>query len=365
MIYNDYSYHPKLSKEEDYIMKIQKSIFPKLWILVLTGILILALTACSDGNAPATTEAVVPVSTEASLKITAPETQPPETEPVKEFYQMGETLTDGDFEITYLASGVYAYEDSKFFQPAEGNHWIFLTFRVTNLTSNSQILGMERFRCPVEPEDAYIPDNFSGCTIPTDQPVTIDVYFEVPVGTPKIEVEYISYSDSNKPPYYIEEVHKFLYEGEMDSGLSRTENPAPTPDAIHVGEAREFPDFNVTYLSSYLDNSISIPAKEGYHYVTCEIEYENLSSAALDIEVLCFADGLNCEKVTFQRKGNIIGNVPTGETATGVWTFAVPDGAAVVELEHIVRLAYAEGENSYTLDNNTTEIVFDASNPAE
>lgn len=349
--------------------KTRTPIISKFLAFALTGVLMLALAACSGGNASADTEAADMSSAEAPLETAAPETQPPETEPVKEFYQVGETLQDGDFEITYLASGGYTYKYPEFFHPAEGNQWIFLKFRVTNLASDSETLGMDRFKCSADTTDEYIPDDFWGCTIPAGRTVTANVCFEVPEDAPKIEVEYVCdisyYSPPNSPDFNNKEVLKFLYEGEMDSGLSEAGNPEPTPDAMQVGETAEFSAFNVNYLSCYLDKSISIPAKEGYHYVTFEIEYENLSSDGLNIYGLCFADGLNCEIQTWQRKGDIKGTMPSGQKATGVWTFAVPDSAAVVEFEHVIRLAHACGDGSYTLDENEIDLVFDAGRPTE
>lgn len=350
-------------------MKSQKSIFYKVLTLALAGVLVLTLGACSGESTPtdtpATTAAAAPTET------TVPETLPPETEPVKEFYHVGDTVEAQNLELTYLASGEYTYQ---FRSPAEGNKFIFLKFSVTNATSARQYCGAAGFQCYVDGElvessdISYLGENsFLNGEIPAGRTMVGDFYFEVPVDAQNIEVEYDHsftwrHIDGSPKPAFIP---KFLYEGEQDSGLSGAGNPDPTPNAIQVGNTAEFPDFNVSFLSCYQDNSISIPAKEGYHYVTCEIEYDNLSSNELSIDTLCFADGLNCEMMTFQRKGDIIGRAPSGQKATGVWTFAVPDGAAVVEFEHTIRLAYASGDGSYTLDNNTIELVFDASNPTE
>lgn len=359
-------------------MKTQKSIFSKLWALTLAGVLVLVLGACSVESASAPTEApsttAAVASTEAPTETIVPETLPPETEPVKEFYQVGDTLKARDFEITYLASGSYTYEYPEIFHPAEGNQCIFLKFRATNTTSSyCSYFGCEYFQCYADgnlvdtTDICYLGDNALASSLSAGRTIAGYVYFEVPVDAQNIEVEYdetfISrkYDGSPKPNF----IPKFLYEGERDSGLSEAGNPDPTLDAIHMGDTAEFSDFNVSFLSCYQDNSIRIPAKEGYHYVTCEIEYENLSSDSLSINSFCFADGLNCEMVTFQRKGDIIGEVPSGEKATGVWTFAVPDGASVVEFEHIIRLAHAIGDGSYILDSSVIDLVFDASNPTE
>lgn len=349
-------------------MKIQKPIFSKLWAIALTGVLALALAACSGESTPAPTEAPTMATTAASTEVptetTVPDTLSPETEPKKEFYQVGDTLTCENFEITYLASGDYTHA---YLTPAEGNRFIFLKFRATNTTPSFQGIPDGFFQCYADgnlvekKEICYwgdLPSRISG-----GRTMSGSIFFEVPKEAQKIEVEFDDayyrrkYTGEPKPTF----IPKFLYEGEQNSGLSEAGNPNSTPGAMQVGDTAKFSNFKVTYLSCYLEKGNFFPTKEDHHLIACEFEYENLSSDALLIDYYCFADGLTCEMLTVQGEEEFSWPLPSGQKSTYVIRFEIPDGASVVEYEQIITLldeANARGSVDRTL-------VFNASSPTE
>ena len=80
-----------------------------------------------------------------------------------------------------------------------------------------------------------------------------------------------------------------------------------------------------------------IQPKDGYHYVTCEFEFENVSSSDQTVTAYsfdCYADGIDCAGSYF-REDNISATMSAGRKAKGTVTFEVPDDAKVVEVEYL------------------------------
>ena len=98
------------------------------------------------------------------------------------------------------------------------------------------------------------------------------------------------------------------------------------------------------------DNMFEQP-KDGYHFITCEFEFENVSDSDQIISMYsfdCFADGASCEMV-FYRDDVINATLSAGRKAKGTVTFEVPVGSSVVEVEYLT--------NAWT----SNRVVFDAS----
>lgn len=343
--------------------KHRTSIFSRLAVLALAGALMLTLEACSKESAPAPTEAPTTVSTEAPTEAptetTAAETQPRETKPKKEFYQVGDKARCGNLRLTYLASGEYL---DWFTEPPAGYHCIFLEFAIKNNASNSQkMITWDNFECYA---DGVLMNwgkvrELWTLQLNGKRTATMRVCFNVPEDAQEINVTFISYDDSDSRA-------KFVYEGEQDSGQTVELNTEPTPEACQVGQTAETPEFRITCLSCRLDEGYN-PSynhekpKEGYHYVTCEFEIENISSSGQnlsDSNFTCYADGIYCPvpfdcNIYYDRDDHFSGGAfAGGESATGTLTFMVPDEASVVEVEYL------------SIFPTSNRVVFDASNPS-
>lgn len=256
-------------------------------------------------------------------------------EEVKTVYNVGDILKDGDMEIVYMSSGEYV-SDNEFIQPAEGNKYIFiqLAFRNTSANQDARVSSLS-FECYA---DGYSADaHYNGgddlsATLSAGRSTSGYLYFEVPENAEEIEIEY-------KPNVFLDKKITFTYEGEQDSGYVLEGNNLPTEGALHVGEKAESKSLNIAYLSCYADESdnMFIQPKDGYHYVTCEFEFENVSSSDQTVTAYsfdCYADGIDCDG-TYFREDNISATMSAGRKAKGTVTFEVPDDAQVVEVEYL------------------------------
>ncbi|MCD8045282.1 MAG: DUF4352 domain-containing protein [Clostridiales bacterium] len=309
------------------------------WVfLVVILIIILLIAACSSGNSENSTSKIGMVDdiTETNLSSASSENDAvgADEEAQTEYY-VGDILQDGDMKIVYMASGVYT-EDNEFSQPDEGCEYIFLEFAFEN-TSASDDAGISfySFECYA---DGYNVDMYYGgeedlsATLSAGRSTIGYIYFEVPEDAEAIEVEYTT-------NYFTSDKITFIYDGEQDSGYEIETDTTPTEGAFSVGDIIEAGDISITYLDCYVDtsNSAYSEPKEGYHYITCEFEFENNGGddeyvSYYDFD--CFADALSCEMAYFRDDG-LSATISSGHKAKGTVTFEVPDDATVIECEYL------------------------------
>lgn len=250
-------------------------------------------------------------------------------------YHVGDILQDGDLKIVYMSSGEYT-SDNEFLQPAEGNKYIYIQLAFENTSdSNDVSVSMYSFECYADGynvEMYYGGEDTLSATLSAGRSTSGYLYFEIPESATDIEVEY----ETN---FFTEDKINFIYEGNQDSGYVLEANSTPTEGALHVGEKAESDSLNISYISCFKDDSdnMFIQSKEGYHYVTCEFEFENVSTSDQSVTFYsfdCYADGVNCEAAYF-RDDAISATMSAGRKAKGTVTFEVPDDAEVVEVEYL------------------------------
>ncbi len=254
---------------------------------------------------------------------------------VQTVYHVGDILKDGDLEIVYMSSGEYT-EANEFMQPAEGNKYIYVQFAFENISaSHDASVSAYSFECYA---DGYNADMYYGAedtlssTLSAGRSTSGYLYFEVPEEAQEIEIEY----ETN---VFTEEKITFVYEGNMDSGYEVETNAAATEGAFSVGDMAESKQLKISYLSCFADDSYGMfsEPKEGYHYVTCEFEFENISDSDQHVssfEFDCFADGIACEDAYF-RDDALSATLSAGRKGKGTVTFEIPDNAQTVEVEYL------------------------------
>ena len=256
-------------------------------------------------------------------------------EPAKTEYRVGDILEDGNTRILFMSSGDYV-EENEFLQPAQGNKYIYLQFAFENISDHSDTsVSAFSFECFA---DGYATEMYYGgeealsATLSPGRQTTGFIYFEVPVAAEVIEIEY----ETN---IFTEEKIKFIFEGTKDSGYSMELNPTPTANAYSVGEVVESEKLKITYLSceEYVSDNMFIVPAEGYHFISCEFEFENTGTSdefisSYDFD--CYADGVSCN-ATFIRDDNLSATLSAGRKTKGTVTFEVPLDAATVEVEYL------------------------------
>ncbi len=312
------------------------------WIIIAIVAIIIIGSIAGGGNDDndtkkigevSQTSSTNPESTNSSSESTA--TDATETTEVQTVYHVGDILKDGDLEIVYMSSGEHI-EDSEFMQAADGNKYVFIQLAFENTsTKNDASISMYSFECYADGYNAdmyYGGDETLSATLSAGRSTSGYLYFEVPEDAEEIEIEY----ETN---FFTEDKITFVYEGEQDSGYVIEANTAATDGALKVGEIAESSSLNISYLECYTDSSNNqyITPKSGYHYVTCEFEFENVSSSDQDVSCYsfdCFADGVACDLAYF-RDDVISATLSAGRKAKGTVTFEVPDGATTVEVEYL------------------------------
>ena len=253
----------------------------------------------------------------------------------KNEYYVGDVLEDGDTKIVFMSSGDYI-EENEFLQPAEGNKYIFLQFAFENTSKNNDIsISSFSFECYA---DGYAAEMYYGgegdlsATLSAGRVTTGYIYFEVPVNAEIIEVEY----ETN---IFTEKKIKFIFEGEKESGYVQQLNTNATDGAYKVGDVVESSKLKITYLSceEYVSDNMFITPADGYRYVSCEFEFENVGTSDEFISSFsfdCYADGINC-KGTYIRDDDLSATLSAGRKTKGTVTFEVPIDAEVIEVEYL------------------------------
>ena len=287
--------------------KNKKPIYKRVWFWVLIVIVLIGAIGGGGGSKDSSNNGDKKVGEVASTQSTAADknqsTEPAteKAEDVQTVYKVGDILHDGNMDIVYVSSGDYQ-EDNEFMQPAEGKKYIFMNFAFINTSDKSDSsISFYSFECYA---DGYSCDAYYGgdddlsATLSAGRSTQGSVYFEVPTDAKEIEVEY----ETNM---FAQDKITFVFEGDKDSGYVLEKNTTATEGALKVGEKIESKSLNVTYLSCEADSSdnMFINPKDGYHYVTCEFEFENVSKSDLSVSYFsfdCYADGVNCDGAYFR-----------------------------------------------------------------
>lgn len=291
-------------------------------------------SATSEANAQQASDAAESSET---ADPTAPETEVEEEAPadVPTVYHVGDILMDGDMRIVYMSSGEYT-SDNDFLQPKDGYKYIFLQFSFENTsttTDNSiSFYSFNGYADGYEADMFYGGDDDLSATLSAGRNTTGTVIFEVPVDSKDIEIEY-------EPNFFTQRKITFIYDGEQDSGYIPEANTTASADAFHVGDIVEAKNLRITYVSSdeYESENMFIQPKDGYHFVTCKFEFENIGSSDETVTAFsfdCYADGASCDQ-TFAGDDTLSATLSAGRKTSGSVIFEVPDNASVVEVEYL------------------------------
>ena len=291
-------------------------------------------SATSEANAQQASDAAENSET---ADPTAPETEVEEEAPadVPTVYHVGDILMDGDMRIVYMSSGEYT-SDNDFLQPKDGYKYIFLQFSFENTsttTDNSiSFYSFNGYADGYEADMFYGGDDDLSATLSAGRNTTGTVIFEVPVDSKDIEIEY-------EPNFFTQRKITFIYDGEQDSGYIPEANTTASADAFHVGDIVEAKNLRITYVSSdeYESENMFIQPKDGYHFVTCKFEFENIGSSDETVTALsvdCDADGASCDQA-LAGDDTLIATLSAGRKTSGSVIFEVPDNASVVEVEYL------------------------------
>lgn len=312
--------------------KNKKPIFKKWWFWVIIVVVLFIAIGSSGGDADTNVTNNDNTGTTISNNT---DSKPNKSEPAKTEYYVGDILEDGNTKIVFMSSGDYT-EENEFMQPADGNKYIFLQFAFENTSKTTDTsISFYSFECYADgyaAEMHYGGDDNLSATLSAGRATTGYLYFEVPTDAEVIEVEY----ETN---IFTEKKIKFIFEGEKDSGYVQQLNTNPTDGAHKVGDVVESSRLKITYLSceEYVSDNMFVVPAEGYRFVTCEFEFENVGTSDEHISSFnfdCYADGLNC-KGTYIRDDDLSATLSAGRKTKGTVTFEVPIDAEVIEVEYL------------------------------
>lgn len=315
--------------------KNKKPFFKKWWfwviIVVVQFIAIGILGGNSDNDGTNNDNAITTISNNTERK---PEEEP-EEETAKTEYYVGDILEDGNTRIVFMSSGDYI-EENDLMQPADGKKYIYLQFAFENISKTTDIsISFFTFECYADgyaAEMYYGGDDDLSATLSAGRATTGFIYFEVPIDAKEIEVEY----ETN---VFTEEKIKFIFEGSKDSGYKQKLSTTRTEGAYTVGDVAESSNLRITYLSceEYISDNMFVVPAEGYRFISCEFEFENLGKSDKYISSMsfdCYADGLSC-KGMFYRDDDLTATLSAGRKTKGTVTFEVPIDAEVIEVEYL------------------------------
>ena len=253
---------------------------------------------------------------------------------MKDIYRVGDSLEDGDLEITYMASGDYV-EESEYQQPAAGYKYIYLQFAFRNTGMKHDCpISLFAFSCFA---DSFAAQAYYGGqedlppSLPAGRYAIGNLCFCVPEDAQQIEVEY-------QPDQLTKDRVRFAFEGERNAGIVPAPDVKRSENAFKVGDTASSALQQISYLSCEKDDrdNENVHPEEGCTYYTLTFEFENLQAGDRQISVhdfSCFADGKSCGRTLF-RDDYLSADVPGGRKAKGTVTFEVPDDAQTVEVEY-------------------------------
>ncbi len=315
--------------------KNKKPIFKKWWFWAVIFILIVAVATSGNSSDAKDSKPNSSNTNQSSPNLSESTTKTETKEPAKTEYFVGDIIEDGNTKIVFMSSGYYE-EENQFLQPADGNKYIYLQFSFENTSSTSDTsISSYSFECYADgyaAEKYYGGDDDLSATLSAGRATTGYIYFEVPEDAETIEVEY----ETN---IFTEKKIKFIFEGEKDSGYVQQLNTTPTEGAHKVGDVVESSKLKITYISceEFVSDNMFVTPADGYHYITCEFEFENVGSSDEYISSLsfdCYADGINCTSI-YIRDDNLSATLSAGRKTKGTVTFEVPIDAKVIEVEYL------------------------------
>ena len=260
-----------------------------------------------------------------------------ETQPVQTEFHVGDILETNELKIVYVSSGEYV-SDNQFIQPKEGNHFIFLEFYFENISDSDKNVSSYSFKCYADGyacDSSYSGESSLSATLSSGRSTSGKIYFEVPNDASDIQIEYETNAWTQKKA-------TFIYEGTQDSGFVSEANTASAEETFKPGDIIETKDLIITYLScnEYISDNEFIQPKEGYHYLYCELEFENISDSDNYVSYFdfdCFADGASCDAFYGMDNG-LNATLSPGRKTKGTVAFEVPVDAQTVEFEFLTNL---------------------------
>jgi len=177
-------------------------------------------------------------------------------------------------------------------------------------------------------------DDMLSATLSPGRSETGKILFEVPKNAAKVEIEY----ENN---LFTEQKYTFLFEGDKDSGFESAAVTA-SPDAFSVGDVVKTGNFTISYLSSeeYDSSNQFLQPKDGYKYIDCKFEFENVSNSDQNVssgDFTCYADGMSCDAF-YGLDDDLSASLSPGRKAAGTVAFEVPEDAKVVEVEYLTNV---------------------------
>ena len=147
-----------------------------IFALLLACLMMFSLCACTNTPTPETTTTTTVVTTEPDRG-----------------YDVGENYTDENMSLTFVSCNDNWTEYDEFSAPAEGFKYVRLEFAVENVGTNDLFISYFDFTCyvnNVECELAYMGTDDLSATLSAGRQGAGAVYFEIPIETETIEVEY-------------------------------------------------------------------------------------------------------------------------------------------------------------------------------
>lgn len=260
-----------------------------------------------------------------------------ETAPAQSSYHVGDILQTDELKIVYMASGDYE-SDNEFIQPEEGNKYIFIQLYCENIGDSDSNISSYSFECYADGyacPSAYLDENELSATLSAGRSTSGKIGFEIPADAQDIQIEY-------EVDAWSEEKAIFEFEGNQDSGYVPEANAGATADAFKVGDIIETSDLNITYLScaEYNSDNMFDTPQDGYHYIYCELEFENISDSDQNVsyfDFYCYADGVSCESY-YGMDNALSATLSPGRKTKGTVAFEVPVNATNVEIEFLTNL---------------------------
>ncbi len=340
----------------------------KLFSLLLAAVMILCLAACGSSGEDSSVEAAKtpaetaaaqtggaekpaatekPTDAQAAEAPPAEDSAPEETEkPVEykentqEVYYVGDTFHDGNIDITFVS-----LENTGSFNEIKGNtagmtdrHYIKACFAFTNTSSEAfgrarEDASLLNFKATIEEYDDWVSDREE--ELDPGKSATGYVYLLMA----NENDDYFFYKLENVPSELSETI-KLCATEEKDSGYAPEKDTTPSPGVMHVGDTFEEPDLlKLKYLSCKPAEVSEWKKRDGFHWVTCEVEFEDQDTnqeehvaqfSLYDSNIYCYADGIRCVKDWFDSLH--FEDLNKGEKTVMSVTFEVPDGAQTVEM---------------------------------
>ena len=249
-------------------------------------------------------------------------------------YHVGDILQTKDLKIIYTASGDY-HSDNSLMQPDAGKKYIFIELFCENNTQSDENISSYDFKCYADGyscDSAYFSENELSATLSPGRSTSGRVYFSVPEDAADIQIEY-------EVDIISEEKVIFVFDGKKDSGYVPDNHTTVTEEAFKVGDIISTSNLVIKYLScgEYKSDNMFITPKDGYHYIYCEFEFENISDSdeyVSSYKFDCFADGASCDSF-YGMENDLSATLSPKRKVKGTVAFEVPIDAKIVEVEYL------------------------------